>query len=97
MSEENNVNEMETMQNLVTLTDAEGNETVFEFLDLIDYQEETYAVLLPVESDTEVVILKAAMIDENTEAYTAVDSEETIMAVFEIFKDRFQDEFGFEE
>ena len=39
------------MDNIIILNDEDGNEVQFEFLDLIDYDEEEYVVLLPVEED----------------------------------------------
>ncbi len=91
----------EDMSNMIILNDEEGNEVQFEFLDLIEYDGEEYVVLLPViedgeEDDGEVVILKVEDIDnEEEESYVSVDDEEVLMAVFEIFKDKFKDEFNF--
>ncbi|MBQ8895075.1 MAG: DUF1292 domain-containing protein [Clostridia bacterium] len=90
---------MEEMDNIVVLNDEEGNEVSFEFLDLIEYQGKKYVVLLPVddEEEGEVVILEVEAIDEDNEAYNSVDDEATLMAVFGIFKEKFKDEFNFEE
>ena len=47
------------MDNIVVLNDERGNEVEFEYLDLIEHNNEEYVVLLPVEDDTdEVVILR---------------------------------------
>ena len=51
----------ENQSNIIILNDENGNEVQFEFLDLIEYEEEQYVVLLPVleegeEDDGEVVI-----------------------------------------
>ena len=35
--------------------------------------------------------------DDETESYLPVESEETLNAVFELFKDKFKDEFNFED
>ncbi len=92
----------EEESNLITLNDDEGNEIKFEFLDLIRYEEEDYVVLLPVpddgeDEDNEVVILKLEETEsEDEESYVSVDNEEVLTAVFEIFKDKFKDEFNFE-
>lgn len=87
------------LDNIIILNDEEGNEAEFEFLDLITYQEEEYVVLLPVEDTDEageVVILKLAEADsEDEEAYVSVDDDDTLMAVFNIFKEKFADEFNF--
>lgn len=98
------MDDMENLEesNLITLNDDEGNEVKFEFLDLIKYDEEDYVVLLPVpeegaEEDNEVVILKLEETEsEDEESYVSVDNEETLTAVFEIFKEKFKDEFNFE-
>ena len=97
MSEDTNNNE--ELDNIIVLNDEEGNETEFEFLDLIEYRGEEYVILLPVEEDEdadEVVILKVEDTDsEEEESYVGVDDQEVLNAVFAIFKDKFKDEFNF--
>lgn len=89
------------IDNIIVLNDENGNEVQFEFLDLIEYDSEEYVVLLPVieedeEDDGEVVILKVEETEsEDEESYVSVDDEEVLTAVFEIFKDKFKDEFNF--
>ena len=61
---------------------------------------EEYVVLLPVEDDEEedgeVVILKVEDTDsEDEESYVSVDDQEILNKVFEIFKEKFKDEFNF--
>ena len=94
--------EGEDLDNIVILNDENGNEVKFEFLDLIELDEEEYVVLLPVaeegqeEEDGEVVILKLEENDnEEEESYVSVDDEDTLNKVFEIFKEKFKDEFNF--
>ena len=96
-----NIEENLEESNIIVLNDDEGNEVKFEFLDLIRYEEEDYVVLLPVpegeEEDNEVVILKLeATESEEEESYVSIDDEATLTAVFEIFKEKFKDEFNFE-
>ena len=88
--------------NIISLNDENGNEVKFEFLDLVEYEGEQYVVLLPVleegeEDDGEVVILRVEDSDDESEeeAYVSVDDEETLMKVFNIFKEKFKDEFDF--
>ena len=94
--------EGEELDNIITLNDEDGNEVKFEFLDLIDFENEQYVVLLPVleegeEDDGEVVILKLedSEDDSEQESYVSVENEETLMKVFDIFKDKFKEEFDF--
>lgn len=93
---------MEELDNIIVLNNENGEEVSFEFLDLIELDNEQYVVLLPiVEDDTEdegeVVILKLEDTDEDAEeeSYVSVDDEEVLMNVFNIFKEKFKDEFDF--
>ena len=102
MDEEMNKNfneESEEMDNIIVLNDENGEEVPFEFLDLIEYENEEYVILLPLdegEDSEEVVILKVEDTDsEEEESYVSVDDEEVLNAVFEIFKEKFKDEFNF--
>ena len=96
MSEDTNNEELD---NIIVLNDEEGNEAEFEFLDLIEYEGEEYVVLLPVEESEEageVVILKLEDTEsEDEESYVSVDDEDTLNKVFEIFKEKFKDDFNF--
>ena len=89
----------EELDNIIVLNDEEGNEVEFEFLDLIEYEGEEYVVLLPVEEADdagEVVILKLEDTEsEDEESYVSVDDEDTLNKVFEIFKEKFKDDFNF--
>lgn len=101
MDENNNIPE-EELDNIIVLNDENGEEVPFEFLDLIELDGEEYVVLLPVEEDEEdageVVILKVEDTEsEEEESYVSVDDEDTLNKVFEIFKEKFKDEFNFIE
>lgn len=93
----------EELDNIVTLKDEEGNDVKFEFLDVIEYEGEQYVVLLPAEEaensePDEVVILQLESESENEdgeETYVSVDDENILNAVFEIFKEKFKDDFDF--
>ena len=93
----------EELDNVIVLNDEEGNEVKFEFLDLVELDEEEYVVLLPIaeneeaEEDGEVVILKLEDTDDDSEeeSYVGVEDEEILNKVFSIFKEKFKDEFDF--
>ena len=92
----------EELDNVIVLNDEDGNEVNFEFLDLIELEGEEYVVLLPMseegeEDEGEVVILKVEDTDDDSEeeSYVSVYDEATLNRVFEIFKDKFKDEFDF--
>ena len=89
----------EDLDNIVILNDEDGNEVRFEFLDLIELNNEEYVVLLPVveegeeEEEGEVVILKVEDTDEDSDV--SVEDEDVLNEVFEIFKEKFKDDFDF--
>lgn len=94
--------ENEELDNIIILNDEDGNEVKFEFLDLVELDEEEYVVLLPVseegeEDEGEVVILKLEDTDEEAEeeSYVGVEDEEILNKVFAIFKEKYKDEFNF--
>ena len=90
----------EELDNVIVLNDEDGNEVNFEFLDLVELDGEEYVILLPtdeVEDEPgEVVILKVEDTDsEDEESYVSVEDEEVLNKVFEMFKEKFKDEFDF--
>ncbi len=94
--------EGEELDNIVILNDEEGNEVKFEFLDLVELNDEEYVILLPVndegeEDEGEVVILKIEDTDDDSEeeSYIGVEDEEVLNEVFEIFKEKFKNDFDF--
>ena len=85
---------------IITLEDDLGNEQDFEFLDTVEYEGEEYIVLLPADAgeddQNEVMILKVESLDDENESYAGIDDEEVLQAVFDIFKERYKDDFDFE-
>ena len=78
--------------NLFILNDEDGNEIKFEFLDLIELENENYVVLYPIENENEeVVILRVQETEGDQDEYLSVD-EKTLQAVYAIFKEKFKDE-----
>ena len=90
----------EELDNIIVLNDEDGNEVNFEFLDLVELDGEEYVILLPTDESGdepgEVVILQVEDTDsEEEESYISVENEEVLNKVFEIFKEKFKDEFDF--
>ena len=99
-NEENN----EMQDNIITLKDENGKDIKFEFLDVIEYNNDNYVVLLPVVEDgteegDEVVILREEGLTEDgeDESYGTVEDETVLNQVFEIFKEKYKDEFFFQD
>ena len=88
----------EEESSIISLTDENGVETEFEYLDCIEYSGKEYLVLIPAEEDAnEIVILEVEPVDEENENYLAVEDEATLDAVYEIFKARYKDVLNFED
>ncbi len=94
--------ENDELDNIIELNDEDGNVVKFEFLDLVELDGEEYVVLLPVvgegeEGDGEVVILRLESTDEEAgeESYVGVEDEQILSKVFQIFKEKYKDEFNF--
>jgi len=81
---------------ILTLTDENGQDVDFDYLDCIEYQGKEYLILMPVEGDeAEVVILEVEPVDEENENYLAVDDEAILDAVYAIFKEKYKDILNF--
>lgn len=90
------IEDYEEQSDIITLSDENGNDVEFEFLDLINLNDVDYAVLLPTdENEDEVVILRIED-DGEFENYVSVDDMEILDGVFNIFKERFADVFDFD-
>ena len=83
---------------VLTLTDENGNDVEFEYLDCIEYEGKEYLVLMPADEDAdEIVILEVEPVDEEMENYLSVSDEAVLEAVYQIFKEKFKDVLTFEE
>ena len=94
MDMETNLPEEEA--SILTLTDENGQDVDFEYLDCIAYQDKEYLVLMP-EGEDEIVIMEIEPVDEENENYLAVEDEAVLDAVYGIFKEKFKDILTFED
>ena len=93
---ENNEILMEEEDSILTLTDENGVDAQFEYMDCIEYQGTEYLILMPLEGEeAEIVILAIEPVDEENENYLAVEDEAVLEAVYGIFKERYQDVLNF--
>ncbi|MDO5153121.1 MAG: DUF1292 domain-containing protein [Eubacteriales bacterium] len=88
----------EEEETILTLTDENGQDVDFEYLDCLEYQGKEYLVLMPAgEDSTEIVILEVEPVDEENENYLAVEDDAILDAVYGIFKEKYKDILTFEE
>lgn len=104
MSENNTPEINEEEKDIIYLTDEDGNEFPFELLDIIDYENEQYAVFFPADDsdestddDGEVVILKVISQDDDSAEFVSIDDEETLDAVFKTFMDNLRQAFEIDD
>ena len=94
------LNELEAIDTVVYLTDEEdGTEYVFECLDTVEYGDNEYAVMLPLdeEDDGYVLVMQIEYSEEEAEFCVIVEDEEIIDEVFNLFKEQNAELFEFEE
>ena len=94
--------EMMENENIIVLTDEDGNDVEFEFCASVEYEGNEYVVLLPTEDDDGEVVILQVMEDENADeddeaTYVGVDDDDVLQAVFDLFKEQAGDEFDFED
>ena len=94
---ENKELEMELEEEIIVLEDEDGNEVEFELGDKVVYEGKEYVVLLPLdEDDSGIVILEYQEGgDEEGDLYLDVEDESVLNAVFDMFKEKYADEFDF--
>ncbi len=96
--ENNEILNEEEQENILSLTDENGEETLFEYLDSVELEGKEYLVLMPAEElATEIVILEVEPVDEETENYLSVSDEKILDTVYGIFKERYKDVLTFED
>lgn len=86
--------------NLVVLTDEDGNEVEFEHIDTMEIEGETYMAFIPaelaLEEDAEVVILK--LTEENgEEMLSSIEDEVELMNTFNMFMERMEEMYENED
>ncbi|MBE6921082.1 MAG: DUF1292 domain-containing protein [Ruminococcaceae bacterium] len=88
----------EEESNILMLTDENGQDVEFEYLDCIEYEGKEYLILMPAdENSSEIIILEVEPVDEENENYLSVSDENVLNAVYDIFKERYKDVLTFED
>ncbi len=90
--------DMEEPESTILLADEDGNEAPYDIADFIEVDDQEYVVLVPqAEDDDEIVILRVEPDEEDEELEIFVNEEDDgiLQRVFDIFKERFADEYEF--
>ena len=88
----------EEEQGILTLTNENGEDVQFEYLDVIEYQGKEYLFLMPLDDEEDGIhIMEIQPVDEETENYLAIEDEALLDTLFGLFKEKFKDYFDFED
>lgn len=89
---------------IITLATDDGEEYSFELLAYVKLNEKNYAVVVPFDAEAddeeaaeEVVIFEAIPVNEDEEEYIEIDDENTLNAVFDLFRAEYGEAFDFED
>ena len=91
-------NNME-LDNVIVLSDENGNALEFEFVDSLEYEGAEYVLLLPTDEESEDVVILQSVADEEDEEmvnFITVENVDVLEAVYDLFKEKLQDEYDFE-
>ena len=84
---------------IIPLTDEQGNTVEYELLDVVNLNDNTYAVFYPtIPDDTEVLILRVEDIPNSDEDNYIVETDEkTVQQVYKMFKEKYKGKILFPE
>ena len=92
----NNNNKPAEDDNIMILVDEEGNREKFEIIDTVAYDNRDFAILLPIPEVGEpneemlyVLEIVEDLDDPEYDNYVGIEDDETIDAVFEVFKKQY--------
>ncbi len=91
--------EVEEMDEVVTLTDEEGNNRDFYVLAELDYKDKWYIYLEPVElngdfNEGEIIIFELGEDEDGQETFNAIEDEEFLDEVFQVFVNYLKEDEG---
>ena len=94
MSENEEMN-VEELDNVIVLTDDEGNDVEFEWLDTLEMNDNTYVVVVPTDEESDEVVILKMEVEDDEETFIGLEDEDEINEVFEEFKSRNKEIFDF--
>ncbi len=86
---------------LIDLFDEDGNKTVFEHLDTVQYKGGEYVICIPYDDDeeevTEIVMFRITEDEDGESVLSQVMEPDVLSEVYEIFRERNADMFEFDD
>lgn len=83
----------------IVLTDEEGKEIEFEFIDSFDFEGNTYYALFPIDAgeEGEYVILKLEKDENGEDMLSTIDDDDEFDRVADYFEDKYLSEIDYDE
>ena len=81
---------------ILAFTDEDGNVVRMELLDMFDYEDENYAFLVGTDEDDEELLIMRYEEDGDESSFEPVEDDDLYDALFDLFRRKHKDEFGFE-
>lgn len=79
---------MENNENIIVLSDENGEETKFEVVTVLEVEENEYYVLYPVESEEEdAIVLKLVTNEAGEDVLTTIDDDDEFDKVAEVYEE----------
>ena len=78
-------------EEIVVLTDEDGQETPFIVLDRISYHERSYAVLCEPDDEESVLIFREEPVEDGSTDFLPVEDEDEEQEIFDLFRIAFED------
>jgi len=80
---------------VVVLTDDEGNDVEFEWLDTVEYNGNQYIVVIPTDEEAEDVVILRMERNEEEETCVGMENETEVNEVFDVFKEKNKENYEF--
>ena len=98
VDEERTEGEMDFENEIVTLTDEEGEENDFEVIDSLTIDGSDYLALVPVDSETdEYIILKVAKDENDDDILVTIDDDDEFDRVADRFDEEIMAEYDYDD
>ena len=83
---------MSDKDEIIELTDKDGNKVKFKIIDAFEKDNEEYAILLPEDSEDEVIIFKVLYSDDDEAEYIEITDDKLADKIFDEFLKRIDEE-----
>ena len=91
----NEIENEEEEDGIITLVDDEGNEVQFAYVDLVEYEGDNYAIMLPIEDGEvleEAVVMLVQENEDGSDELTGIEDEAIVNAVIDIYNERVEED-----